>query len=128
MVLVAQPELGALALQIKQHWKKYRPRMSRELEQAGHLDESVSAAAELTSHVLHDLIFQKGLPRDRAEELVMHQWAFLPSEKEQPVLGVDPNSFPAMLPEASGPRVPDQRLSMLNGAPTSASLTEPTSG
>ena len=59
MVLVAQPELGALALQIKQHWKKYRPRMSRELEQAGHLDESVSAAAELTSHVLHDLIFQR---------------------------------------------------------------------
>jgi hypothetical protein len=44
--------LGSLGLQIKHHWKKYRPRMYRELEKSGHLEESLSLAENLTSDSL----------------------------------------------------------------------------
>jgi len=40
--------LGNLGLQIKEHWRKYRPQMFRELDQAGALDESIQTAEALT--------------------------------------------------------------------------------
>jgi len=75
--------LGSLGLQIKAHWKKYRPQMYAELEKSGHLLESVYAATELTSDLMYDL--QNGpskLPYQQAWELAREEWAFLPSEED----------------------------------------------
>jgi hypothetical protein len=48
--------LVALGLQIKAHWKKYRPQMYAELEKSGHLQQSVYEAQERTSDFEDDLL------------------------------------------------------------------------
>jgi hypothetical protein len=73
--------LGSLGLQIKAHWKQYRPKMSAALEKQGKLQESVHMAQEPTSDALHKLL-EQGLPYDQAWELVREEWAFLPSEED----------------------------------------------
>ena len=116
--------LGGLGLQIKAHWKKYRPKMYAELEKSGHLEEAVYHAKELTSDALYDLTANQGLPRDRAEELVMHEWAFLPSEQEQPSLNFDPLSLASPQPDESPSQSPNPSESPHE---TSASPTPRTS-
>lgn len=74
------PDLGSLGLQIKAHWRRHRPKMYAELEQAGTLEESVSTAADLTADALYDLVVVKKMPYDQAWELVREEWAFLPEE------------------------------------------------
>ncbi len=73
--------LNSLGLQIKAHWRKYRPRMVAELEQAGKLRESVYDAQERTGEALVNLLHQ-GLRYEQAWELVREEWAFLPSEED----------------------------------------------
>jgi hypothetical protein len=75
--------LGSLGIQIREHWKKYRPQMYAELEKAGDLAESVYAAQERTSDLMNSLL-DKGLPRHQAWELASEEWAFLPSEDDSP--------------------------------------------
>ncbi len=77
------PEYGltGLGLQIRAHWRKYRPKMVAELERAGKLRESVYAAQEATSDLM-DKLLDKGLPHDQAWELAREEWAFLPSEED----------------------------------------------
>jgi hypothetical protein len=74
---------GGLGLKIKHHWKKYRPRMYRELEKSGHLEESLSLAEHLTGEAYSELRDQ-GLDYQQAWESVREEWAFLPSEEDQP--------------------------------------------
>jgi ubiquinone/menaquinone biosynthesis C-methylase UbiE len=69
---------GSLGLQIKAHWKKYRPEMYRALKKAGALDEAVSQAEELTADALYRLTVEQRLPYDQAWEMVREEWAFLP--------------------------------------------------
>ena len=71
--------LGSLGLQIKAHWKKYRPQMSAQLQREGKLEESVYAAQELTSDLM-DSLLDKKLSYHQAWELAREEWAFLPSE------------------------------------------------
>ena len=71
-------EYGALGVRIKAHWKRHRPKMYRELEQAGELDEAVTTAESLTADALYDLTVVKKMPYDQAWELVREEWAFLP--------------------------------------------------
>ena len=73
--------LGSLGLQIKAHWKRYRPKMYAELEKSGHLLESVYEAKERTSDLM-DSLLDKGLPYHQAWELAREEWAFLPSEED----------------------------------------------
>ena len=40
--------LDGLALEIKEHWRKYSPQMYRQLEQEGKLDQSLHEASERT--------------------------------------------------------------------------------
>jgi hypothetical protein len=87
---------GALAPQIKAHWQKYRPKMSKALAAKGQLDEAVQAAADRTSDALADLV-AKGLAYNQAWELVREEWAFLPSEDDVPELGFDPAPLPLKL-------------------------------
>ncbi len=92
--------LGSLGLQITAHWKKYRPQMYAELEKSGHLLPSVYAAAELTSDLMYDL--QNGpskLPYQEAWELAREEWAFLPSEKDEPSHNVNPSELQSQLSE-----------------------------
>jgi hypothetical protein len=77
-----QYPLGSLGLQIKDHWKKYRPTMYAELEKQWKLEESVHAARERTSDLM-DSLLAKGLSYDQAWELAREEWAFVPSEEDE---------------------------------------------
>jgi hypothetical protein len=57
--------------------------MYRELEQSGHLEESLSLAEHHTSRALSELLDQ-GLDYQQAWESVREEWAFLPSEEDEP--------------------------------------------
>jgi hypothetical protein len=80
----AERYLGNLGQQIKLHWEKYRPAMYRQLEQSGKLDQALLQAREQTSDALHSLLRQ-GVPYHQAWESVREEWAFLPSEADQPL-------------------------------------------
>jgi hypothetical protein len=73
--------LGNLGQQIKEHWRKYRPRMFGELDQAAALDEAVHLAEALTV-AAYDQAIDAGLVPDQARELVREEWAFLPDEDD----------------------------------------------
>ncbi len=72
---------GHLGLQIRAHWRKYRPGMARELDQAGTLDEAVHTVEALTVSAYEQAI-RAGLAPDQARELVREEWAFLPDEDD----------------------------------------------
>ena len=67
--------------------------MSAALEGAGLLNQSVQAAADLTSDAMTQAIGQ-GQSYDQAWEAVRQEWAFLPSEEDVPELGFDPAALP----------------------------------
>lgn len=73
--------LNSLGLQIKDHWREFLPRLYRELEQAGRLDESVYAAQERTADAFADLV-QRGMAPDAAWEAIREEWAFRPAEAD----------------------------------------------
>jgi hypothetical protein len=80
------PRLENMAIE---HWKKYRPKMYRELLKGGKLQERVVKAAQLTEEALEDLL-SEGVPYDQAWELVREMWICLPTEEDVPLLGEDP--------------------------------------
>jgi hypothetical protein len=75
--------LGSLGLQIKAHWKKYRPKMYAALEKSGHLQASVYAAQESTNDLM-DSLLAKRLSHEQAWELAREEWAFPPGEEDGP--------------------------------------------
>lgn len=79
-------KLSGWAQQAKKHWKTYRPKMYRQLQRSGRLNETLQQAAENTGEALADCI-EKGMKYDQAWELVREMWLFLPSEEDQPKLG-----------------------------------------
>jgi hypothetical protein len=64
---------------VRSHWKEFRPKMYRELEQRGTLDQSVRQAVQQTKDALVDAL-QAGMNPDQAWEGVREMWAYLPSE------------------------------------------------
>ena len=88
------PVLDSLGFQIKDHWKEHRPRMYRELEQMGQLDQSVYEAQERTGAAHWELI-QAGMDDHAAWEMIREQWAFLPAEED------DVAALPEPAPEQS---------------------------
>ena len=117
---------GSLGLQIMVHWRKYRPRMFKELEKAGTLDEAVHNAEEWTIEA-YDQAIRSGLHPDQARELVREEWAFLPDEED--VRRLPPERDPKSLanlagkvesppPEsASAPQAPSRSLRSLRSIP-----------
>lgn len=79
--LAHTPRLGYLARIADQHWQEHCPRMYRELEDSGQLDEMLDAVQENTASMLKELIAQ-GMPYNQAWELVREQWLLLPEEKD----------------------------------------------
>ena len=116
--------LGGLGLQIKAHWKKYRPKMYAELEKAGKLQESLHAAQELTGEELYRLTVKEKLPHNQAWELVSQEWAFLPSEEDRPSLPFDPATLSDRLstppPETTASPIPTPSGRALPGRKPSA--------
>lgn len=84
--------LDYLGWQAEKHWKQFRPKMYRELKKKGVLYKSLYAAQERTEDALADLI-EKGLSYDMAWEAVREEWLFLPTEKDLPVLGFNPENL-----------------------------------
>lgn len=77
--------LGSLGLQIKAHWKQHRPQMYAGLEKSGRLQQSLYQAQQQTNDLMYEL--QNGprkLDYHQAWELAREQWAFLPSEQDDP--------------------------------------------
>ena len=71
--------LNRFGLMAKEHWKEYRPRMYKELEDSGQLEERLYQAQEQTADMLAELISQ-GMSDDMAWEFVREQWILLPEE------------------------------------------------
>jgi hypothetical protein len=82
------PTMDSLEAQIARHWREHRPKMSRELEEAGMFRQSVKRAADRYTDVLVQCV-QKGLDPNQAEELAREEWMY-PSEEDMPVLGERP--------------------------------------
>ncbi len=59
-------------MQIREHWKKYRPKMYAELEESSDLAESLHAAQERTSDLM-DSLLAGGMPHHQAWELAREE-------------------------------------------------------
>ena len=79
------PELGSIGQQAKRHWKQHRPKMYKELQEAGALKTTLLELENRVAKQLEDLSLQ-GLNYDQAWEMVRDQ-VLLPSEEDQPELG-----------------------------------------
>jgi len=79
--LVHTPKIDYLGLMAKEHWQEYCPRMYKELEESGQLEEMLYQAQELTASTLKELKAQ-GMSHDMAWEFVREQWILLPEEKD----------------------------------------------
>lgn len=77
----------------REHWKKYRPKMYRALEQSEKLDGALEQAAERTIDECIASI-QAGMDPWEAESEAIRANLLLPCEEDQPDLGVDPDRLP----------------------------------
>ncbi len=73
--------LDPLALEIRDHWKTYRPKMFRELVLEGRLDQALYEASERTGRAFGELV-EAGLEAQAAWEAVRGDWAFLRAEPD----------------------------------------------
>ena len=78
-------QLNSLGRQIKNHWAEFRPKMTADLQKADLLDRAVHEAQQRTGEALSDAL-QSGESYAEAWPKLREQWAFLPSEEEQPIL------------------------------------------
>ncbi len=62
------------------HWKKWRPKMVKEMRAAGTLNHHVQAASKLAAEQVANLM-QSGLQKHEAEEFVLPETILLPPEK-----------------------------------------------
>src|SRR3989442_1137673 len=107
--------LDGLALEIKAHWRKYRPKMYRQLEEEGRLDQSLHEASERTGLAFAQQV-ENGLEPPSAWETVREMWAFLPAESDERaepaaatgVNGADAGALPDEPDPAGGSVTPSQ--------------------
>ena len=97
--------------QAKEHWKEYRPKMYKALEERGTLKKHLNSAVERTGNEYCQAI-EDGLEPQEAWEIVRENYLFLPSEEDMPSLGEDPNPEPDQSALASTTR---SRLRMRSG-------------
>lgn len=82
--------ISAYGLMAERHWKEFRPKMVRELEETGKLEEALHEAQERTLDELMELetkLEADGLTtqqaRDQAWEMVREKYILLPPEDEE---------------------------------------------
>lgn len=90
--------LTPLGHQILEHWKGYRPTMVGNLERENNLQRAIIAAQELTSNLLYELTVVRKMEYNQAWEIATREWAFLPSEEDQPQLSFDPAMLDSQQP------------------------------
>jgi hypothetical protein len=83
-------DLTPLGYKILEHWKLHRPTMVKNLARANQLDRAVFTAQELTTDLLYELTVVQKMDYQVAWELATKEWAFLPTEEDQPQLSFDP--------------------------------------
>jgi hypothetical protein len=101
------------ATDAKEHWKKYRPKMYAALERSGKLNQHLNMAVEQTKNDYAQMI-EDGMPVDAAWEAVRERYLFLPTEKDVPVLGENPN--PILDPGDQGSIIESRPRMTLAGA------------
>lgn len=82
--------LTPLGHQIREHWRRHRPKMVEELERSNQLHQAIFAAQELTGNLLYELMAVQKIDYQLAWEIATREWAFLPHEQDQPQLSFDP--------------------------------------
>lgn len=82
--------ISAYGLMAERHWREFRPKMVRELEETGKLGEALYEAQERTLDELlplEDKLVADGLTMDQASrqawEMVRERYILLPPEDEQ---------------------------------------------
>ena len=82
--------ISAYGLMAERHWREFRPKMVRELEATGKLEEALYEAQERTLDELMELetrLEAQGLTtqqaRDQAWEVVRERYILLPPEDDQ---------------------------------------------
>ena len=85
-------QLTRYGMMAQKHWLEERPKMCALLERKGLLKKALYQAQEGAKTATCNLLDQ-GRTRDEAEEIVLHQYLLLPSEKEMPHLGEMPQSY-----------------------------------
>lgn len=80
---------------IRAHWAEFRPKMFARLENAGKLEQAIETAYQLTNEAAIEMCQEPGVSLLSAFEAVRRDYAFLPSETEQPVLGDEPEDWQA---------------------------------
>lgn len=82
--------ISAYGLMAEKHWREFRPKMVRELEAQGKLEEALYEAQERTLDELlplEDKLVADGLTMDQASrqawEMVRERYILLPPEDEQ---------------------------------------------
>lgn len=61
------------------HWKKWRPKMVRELQKAGQLNEAAQEASREAARQVAELM-RAGYQKHEAEEVVLRELILLPPE------------------------------------------------
>ncbi len=81
--------ISAYGLMAERHWREFRPKMMRELEETGRLEEALHEAQERTLDELMEVetkLEADGLTtqqaRDQAWEMVREKYILLPPEDE----------------------------------------------
>ena len=85
-----QSTLTPLGHQIQEHWTRHRPAMVERLKKSHQLQQAIFAAQELTGDLLYELTVVRKMEYQPAWEMATSEWAFLPSEEDQPQLSFDP--------------------------------------
>ena len=82
--------ISAYGLMAESHWREFRPKMVRELEETGKLEEALYEAQERTLDELlplEDKLVADGLTMDQASrqawEMVRENYILLPPEDDQ---------------------------------------------
>jgi hypothetical protein len=85
--------LGRWATEAKQHLLKYRPKMAKQLEEEGKLDDWARSAAEKAGEE-YSLSVENGMFPLEAESEARKNYMFLPAEDDLPQIGVSRNTLP----------------------------------
>ena len=104
----------SLGIMAREHWKKYRPMMYRQLQTTGKLKKALIAAQELTKEAMiqieeelakkHPMIEEEkkeflkragyhNWKRQTAWEMVREEWILLPSEEDEPEMKKNPAAW-----------------------------------
>src|ERR1019366_2455694 len=85
--------LSPWAMEAEAHWKKYRPKMYRELKESGELNEFLEKAAHRAMDQCVAYV-ESGMHPLEAESEAKRNYLFLPDEEDVPLLGENPDALP----------------------------------